>query len=112
MEEHGIRVLEETLPERFGGAPTQYQLWEEETANGHARLRLLVHPAVGNLDREALVDVFYEALGRETDTTRVMARAWRSASLLVIERTPPIVTAGGKLLPIRRDPRLTHAARR
>ncbi len=107
-----IRVLEETLPERFGGAPTHYQLWEEEAADGHPRLRLLVHPAVGDLDREALVDVFYEALGRETDTKRVMARAWRSAGLLVIERTPPIVTAGGKLLPIRRDRILTHAARR
>jgi len=36
-----IRVLEEVLPARFGGAPTDYQLLEDEADDGSPRLRLL-----------------------------------------------------------------------
>ena len=45
-----IRVLEEVLPARFGGAPTDYQLVEEEAAEGQPRVRLLVHPRIGAVD--------------------------------------------------------------
>lgn len=34
-----IRVLEEEMPARFGGAPTDYQLLEEEADDGQPRLR-------------------------------------------------------------------------
>ena len=39
-----IRILDETLPARFGGVPGQYQLVEEERPDGRPRVRLLVHP--------------------------------------------------------------------
>jgi hypothetical protein len=45
-----IRVLEEELPARFGGTPTDYQLLEEEADDGQPRLQLLVHPRVGPLN--------------------------------------------------------------
>src|SRR5262249_41055382 len=38
-----IRVLDEILPARFGGGPTDYQLVEDEGADGRPRIRLLVH---------------------------------------------------------------------
>jgi hypothetical protein len=42
-----IRVLEEILPARFGGGPADYQLVEDERADGQPCLRL-----VGDLDEE------------------------------------------------------------
>jgi hypothetical protein len=93
-----IRVLEEVLPERFGGGPTDYQLVEEEGDKGQPRLRLLVHPSVGPLDAAALADAFLTAIGGTSDATRVMELQWRDAGLLRVERCPPRTTASGKIL--------------
>jgi hypothetical protein len=41
-----IRVLEEALPARLGGGPSDYQLVEAEAPDGQPALRLLVHPRV------------------------------------------------------------------
>ena len=100
-----IRVLEEVLPARFGGAPTDYQLVEEEAADGQPRLRLLVHPAVGLLDSGTVADAFLSAISRGSGSERVMGLAWRAANFLHVERRPPLVTATGKILHL-------HAERR
>jgi hypothetical protein len=93
-----IRVLEELLPARFGGAPTDYQLVEEETANGQSRLRLLVHPRVGVVDVAALSDTFLSAIGGGTGAERVMELLWRETKLLRVERRPPLAAPSGKIL--------------
>ena len=92
------RVLEEVLPARFGGASTHYQLVEDEDAAGRARLRLRVHPAVGPVDPEAVAQAFLTAVGSGTGPDRVVALAWRDARVLTVERVPPTVTSGGKIL--------------
>jgi len=93
-----IRVLEEVLPARFGGAPTDYQLLEDEADDGSPRLRLLVHPAVGPLDTEAVSETFLSAIGAGSGVERVMALLWRDAGLLRVERRAPLTTATGKIL--------------
>jgi len=93
-----IRVLEEVLPARFGGAPTDYQLLEDEADDGSPRLRLLVHPAVGPLDTEAVSETFLIAIGTGSGIERVMALLWRDAGLLRVERRAPLTTATGKIL--------------
>ena len=60
---HVLRVLEEVLPARFGGGATDYQLLEEEAADGRPRLRLLVSPTVGPVDLDAVGDAFLRAIG-------------------------------------------------
>ena len=97
-----IRVLDEVLPARFGGAPTHYQLVEEETPDGRPRIRLLVHPAVGPLDAGAVARAFLDAIGAGSGTERVMAIVWRDADLLRVEREPPLTTASGKILHLHR----------
>lgn len=92
------RVLEEVLPARFGGGPTDYQLVEEEAADGSPHLRLLVHPAVGALDEHGVADVFLSALGAGPGAAGVMARLWRDAGVLRVERRPPRLSASGKIL--------------
>jgi hypothetical protein len=92
------RVLEEVLPSRFGGAPAYYQLVEDEDHSGQPRLRLLVHPAVGPLDHEAVAQAFLTAVGAGAGPERVVEMAWREGRFLEVQRTPPMATSGGKIL--------------
>jgi hypothetical protein len=92
-----IRALEEVLPRRFGGAPTDYQLLEQEDFDGRPALRLLVHPSVGPVEADAVADVFLSALGEGSGVERVMTTQWRQARLLRVERRPPLATPGGKI---------------
>ncbi len=93
-----ISVLEEVLPGRFGGGPTQYQLVEEEDADGRPGLRLLVDPAVGPLAPDAVAETFLSAIGAGQGAQNVMGLAWRDAGLLRVERRAPLATASGKIL--------------
>jgi len=93
-----IRVLEEVLPARFGGAPTDYQLVEDEAADGSPRLALLVHPQVGPLPPEAVAQTFLAAIAGGSGSERIMGIVWRDAGLLRVERRPPVATATGKIL--------------
>lgn len=93
-----VRVLEEVLPARFGGAPTHYQLVEDEDHEGRPRLRLLVHPAVGPINTAAVAEAFLAAVGSDAGPDRVVELAWRDGRFLQIERTPPRVVSGGKIL--------------
>jgi hypothetical protein len=91
-------ILEEVLPARFGSAATDYQLVEYEAADGAPQLALLVHPRVGPLAREAVTQTFLAAIGAGAGAERIMGIVWRDASLLRVERRPPLATAAGKIL--------------
>jgi hypothetical protein len=106
-----VRVLEEELPDRFGGGPTDYQLLEEEAPGGKPRLRLLVHPRVGRLSPEVVADTFLGAIGSGNGTERVMALHWRQAGFLRVERARPLTTDSGKILHLHR-PRVAVDGRR
>jgi hypothetical protein len=93
-----VRVLEESLPARFGGGPTDYQLVEEEAADGQPRLRLLVHPDLGPLVPEQVQAAFLDALGHGSGAERVFALAWRTGDVLRVERQVPLATRSGKIL--------------
>jgi hypothetical protein len=93
-----IPLLEEVLPRQFGGAPTHYQIVEEEGHDGRSRLRLLVDPVVGPVDVEAVRRVFLERLGAGSGAERLMGRIWQDAGLLTVERRAPFTTASGKVL--------------
>jgi hypothetical protein len=107
-----IRVLEEELPARFGGGPTDYQLLEEEADDGRPRLRLLVHPDVGPLDTAAIADSFLSAISTGSGVQRIAGLLWRDASLVSVERQAPRVAPSGKVLHLHVERRqaLTSAA--
>jgi hypothetical protein len=100
-----IRVLEEVLPARFGGGPTDYQLVEEEAEGGLPRLLLFVHPAVGPLDPEAVADAFLTAIGGGSEGERLMELQWRQGRLLRVERQPPRTTGTSKVLHLHQERR-------
>jgi hypothetical protein len=93
-----IRVLEEALPAKFGGAPTDYQICEEETPDGRADVVLVVNPALGPLDDQRLIDAFINALGDGSVANRMMGRMWRESQVLRVERRIPSTTRSGKVL--------------
>jgi hypothetical protein len=94
-----IRILEQILPARFGGLPTDYQLVEQEDATGHPRVRLLVNPRVGpDVDIARVAEVFLSALGDGLVTNRLMEQMWRESNLLTVERQVPYSTRSGKVL--------------
>ena len=95
-----VHILEEVLPERFGGSPLDYQLLEEEDEQGFTRLSLLVHPRIEITDEAAVIDTVLEALG-ESSVAADLARAiWDHAGSFQVRREEPIWTARGKLMPL------------
>jgi len=92
------RVLEEVLPARFGGGPTHYQLVEDETDDGHPRLRLLVHPAVGPLEPEAVREAFLAAIAPGSAGEHLMGLQWRDGHVVSVERRAPYATTSGKIM--------------
>ena len=93
-----VRVLEEVLPSRFGGAPLDYQVVEQADPSGRPAVRLRIHPSVGPLDERIVADAFLAALGSGYGGTPLTELLWREGEVLRVERTPPARTDSGKIL--------------
>ena len=94
-----LEILEETLPARFGGSALDYQLVEEEGAGAATLLILHVHPAVGEIEEEAVRATLLAALGSGGIADAYQARLLDRASAVIVRRQPPIATPAGKVLP-------------
>jgi len=92
-----IEILEDVLPARFGGGPTDYQLAEETGPDSQPRLHLLVHPAVGSLDENAVAEALLEALGSKDETSHEMACHLRNSGMLKVVRDAPSAEGTGKI---------------
>ena len=91
-------LLEETLPARFGGSVTDYQLAEEEE-DGLPRVSIVVSPRIGPVDETAVFEAVIESVGF-ADWSRRMADTWREAGTLRVMRREPYTTGSGKILPL------------
>lgn len=99
-----IRVLEEALPARFGGRPTDYQLVESEGESGLPLLTLRVDPRVGALADDDVAAAFFDEIARGNGGERMMAMVWAQQRLLHVERVAPIPAGSGKFqhfVPVR-----------
>ena len=95
-----VKIMEEILPAKFGGASTDYQMVEEEDKQGHTRLNIVVSPDVGYVNEDDLIKTILAELGKGKDTQRMMAEVWHESKTLRVKRMRPITTARGKLLPL------------
>ena len=98
-----VRLLEEVLPARFGGGPTDYQLIEtEEAGTGLPRIDLVVSPRVGPVDDGAVKETVLRRLGRldQTGGGGIFSDRWRQAGTLRVVRREPYATPVGKVLPL------------
>lgn len=95
-----LRIIEEVLPAKFGGASIDYQMVEEEDDRGHTRMSVIVSPEVGIIDEDELIKTILDELSKGKDTQRMMAEMWSQAKTLQVKRMRPITTSVGKLLPL------------
>lgn len=93
-------LFEKIFPSEFGGGPGDYQLREEEDEHGQTRVTLVVHPGVGELSEERLLERLRIALSDGSRANRFMAEVWRSAGTLRVRRETPHASARGKILPL------------
>jgi hypothetical protein len=93
-----VHILETVLPDRFGGTSIDYQLCEDEDAEGYPVLSLLVNPSLGALDDLAILKVFLDALAAASPSHRLMERMLHQSRSLRVERRPPLSTQAGKVL--------------
>lgn len=93
-----IRVVEEVLPGRFGGAPTDYQFVEEEE-EGIAKVSLVVSPRVPEVRDHEVAEVVLRAL-EDCPGGELMAGVWRDGETLRVRRQEPYATAAAKILPL------------
>ncbi len=93
-----IALVEDTLPARFGGHAMDYQFVEAEE-HGLPTVRLLVHPRLGAIDDNAVLDTVLTAL-RECPGGGLMSDTWRESGTLRVVRAEPHITGAFKLLPL------------
>ncbi len=101
-----VRILEEVLPERFGGTPLDYQMLEQEDEQGFTRLYLVISPRVKIADESVVIEVVLNALRQSSPMADTASAVWQHAQTIQIKRMEPTWTARGKLMPlhIRRRP--------
>ncbi len=93
-----FRVVEEVLPARFGGGPTDYQFVEEEEG-GLGQVSLVVSPRVGEVGEREVAEAVLQAL-EGCPGGKLMAGVWRDGGTLRVRRQEPYATAAAKILPL------------
>lgn len=91
-----VRVIEEVLPGRFGGSAGDYQLVEEEGADGQTMLTLLVDPAIVLPDDRAPATVIYESLAKGRPGASFSGAILRGHDAVRVRRERPVPNARGK----------------
>ena len=95
-----LTLVEQVLPARFGGHPTDYQFVEREE-DGLPRVSLVVSHAVGQLDDDRVVQTVLEFLRNLGVGEQMMVDMWAQSRTLSVVRRAPLVTSGGKILPLQ-----------
>jgi len=96
-----VHILEQVLPARFGGTALDYQMVEEEDEVGFTCLYVYVHPRLPDIDEQQVVQVLLQALSESSPMADATRTVWQDAGTIRVRRAEPILTARGKLLPLR-----------
>jgi hypothetical protein len=91
-----LRVLERSLPQRFGGSPADYQLVETESG-GESKLVLRVNPRTGVTDGDAVHEFFLNEV-RGLFGGALSVRDWRHGDAFAVVMAEPESTPAGKVL--------------
>ena len=93
-----VPILEQALPARFGGGPTDYQLAELE-AGTQTRFVLRVNPRIGNVPAQEIRGYFLEQVGK-LFAGPFFVWMWNNADAVTVAAEPPVAGATGKILPL------------
>ena len=95
-----VKLVEEVLPGKHGGAPTDYQVVEEQRENLN-QVAIVVSPRVGEVNAEVLVKDVLRYLAGCSRGERMMAEQWTDGESLRVVRRHPYATQTGKIPPLR-----------
>ncbi len=95
-----IKLLEEVLPQRFGGHPGDYQFVEYETEEGLPRVELTISPRVGVLDEEEARRAVIDFLSHIPRADGAYGELWRQGGTLTVRRAEPKTTRAAKIQPL------------
>jgi hypothetical protein len=93
-----IALVDEVLPSRFGGGPTDYQLVEEEV-DGLPKVTVVIRPQIGEVQETEVLATVAGFL-RSQPRNRLMAMVWEEGDTLRVARREPSLTAAAKILPL------------
>jgi len=96
-------VLEEVLPARFGGEPTDYQFVEQEH-DGLPQVSLIMSPRLPLADPADVARTVLDALAAQDTAHRMMAAIWGHGGTLRVVRAEPRTTRTGKTPPLYIQP--------
>lgn len=94
-----LDLLEVALPQRYGGAPTDYQFVEAEE-DAQTVLKLVIHPRLPIDDADEVKAFVLRELERRTAGGRLMTDVWRHSNTLRVERAQPYLTGSAKIQPL------------
>lgn len=100
-----LALLDESLPERFGGRPTDYQLVEREAEDGRSVLELRISPRLGRVDEAECLKTALDFLAGRASENRMMVDRLREAGSVRVVRAEPLATSVGKIIPLHVLPR-------
>jgi hypothetical protein len=95
-----VTLVEQILPQTFGGNPTDYQFVEEDKG-AESQVRILISRRVGPLDEAAVIAKVLDYLGSRSRGDRSMAWHWQQAGTLRVSREEPLATQGDKIPHLR-----------
>jgi hypothetical protein len=93
------KLLEETLPAVFGGESIDYQLTEEENADGFTRYKLLINPRLNKTDTNIVKDVVLSEIKKMDKAKNLLYDIWSKADVFDVSYEKPVATARGKIYP-------------
>jgi hypothetical protein len=91
-----VQLLEQVLPQQFGGLPTDYQLVEVET-DSQTQLVLRVRPEACSTPPQVIRDFFLREV-QSCYAGHLASRVWRHAAALQVVSAAPLATSDGKIL--------------
>jgi hypothetical protein len=94
-----IALVEDVLPNRFGGDSTDYQFVEREL-DGVTRLQIRISPRLGVVPEADVVETTLAHLAAGDGGAGMMAQLWRTAGTVTVVREEPEATAASKVLPL------------
>ena len=95
-----LTLLERTLPGRFGGVPTDYQLVEEVERDGADAVRRRQPAPRRDRRSRGRRRRALDSCGSAAPQPAEVSKIWRSAGTLRVVRREPYATSASKILPI------------
>ena len=94
-----MALVEDLLPSRFGGNPTDYQFVEEEEGS-LAKVSVVISPRVGDVEEGQVISTVLNRLRSFPGCKSMMADRWQAGQTLRVIRREPFATGAAKILPL------------